>query len=784
MALPSKSKKSPKLERRADRLLEDMALRFRPHHFLCTLGFQGKGYSPEFIRNFQSIADRLRSPAGDQTLIEVVDSTDTICSPCPNRNGTECSAEEKIRLLDQNHQELLDLKPGQKISWGEAKELMAQRVDAGSFRQACESCAWRPLGVCERALLELKKNLRDRGVGLGLATLLLFFLMAEPSAWAKARHARLAKAERRPSQVEKVVKKTKETLPRDLRALKSPAQWSSIPSSSLYFDHAQALLARRAQLAAEKALSKRLWASAQSHARESQRHWLAIQEHCSSSPWIKRISEELGKADLVVAQALHARKQFSRAREAFEKAWDRVSFSMVTAQQVSSYFESCQKNSSEFWVPSAGNVCAAWARRLISAFVKQSPERSELSQKWQKVVDYVTENSSSGAAPRVQQSYRQSDEDVLAWEEVVPLLRERKLRQVQRPLREFLEKYPRSALRQKARYWLGVSQIEDGEVPEDVRPLFETVAKESPLSFYGLLASRQLGKSPEDFLSSGALEPKSFEPKLHPTEMLAIEKAQALLNAGEPSFVELAQMDLREVRPKENFDSDFLVYLAELNGRAGSYLGAFGVVTELIQRGAKAAASEWAPKIVFPVERWPLIQENSAAQNIDPVWVLSLMKQESAFDGGALSSSGAVGLMQLMPATAVSTDPAIRRVDLVRDVHNIRIGTAYMGEMFRRFRGNIALATAAYNAGPNAVERWMKEYGLKDTENGLSLGLVEFIESIPYKETRDYVGSIIRNYYWYSRRLPQPFSVPQPLQYFWVRNVPSAVGKSADAGTK
>ena len=102
-----------------------------------------------------------------------------------------------------------------------------------------------------------------------------------------------------------------------------------------------------------------------------------------------------------------------------------------------------------------------------------------------------------------------------------------------------------------------------------------------------------------------------------------------------------------------------------------------------------------------------------------------------------------------------------------------------MSRMLERFRGNMALATAAYNAGPVAVERWMKEFGLKDTDSGLSLGILEFIESIPYPETRDYVGSILRNYDWYSRRLPRELKVlpksfagPQSLQYFWTRRPP------------
>jgi soluble lytic murein transglycosylase-like protein len=579
-------------------------------------------------------------------------------------------------------------------------------------------------------------------------------------------------------------------LPKDVRHLRSASGWTKVRESSPYFDHAQALLARKLQAQAETALARKRWVDAASRAGESQRHWLRIQERVSSSPWLKRYAEGMGRADLVIAQALAGQKQMAQAREAFERGWDRVPFAIATVESISTYFSACQKVVPSFWKDLTANSCAGWSRRLIAAFPKQSVERAELSKKWPEVVDGLSDVLLPAAAPRVLQSYKVPDEDMAAWDAIVPKLREGKFRAVQSPLREFLEKYPRSTLRQKARYWLGISQLEDGEVPDDVKPLFEKVAQESPLSFYGLLAARQLGKNPEDFLSPEVPIERSTDLRLHPSEILALRKAEALLQSGDPALAELAQMELREIRPKDGHESEFLVRLANLNRQAGSHLGAFAVVTELIQRGAKQAATEWAAKIIFPIERWSLVLENSGARRIDPVWVLSLMKQESAFDVGALSSSGAVGLMQVMPATAVETDPKITRVALSEHAANVRVGTTYMSQMLDRFRGNIALATAAYNAGPVAVERWMKEFGLKDVENGLSLGMIEFIESIPYKETRDYVGSIIRNYHWYSRRLPQevrnlPKSIagPQPLQYFWVRNAP-APASGSDASQK
>jgi hypothetical protein len=133
-------------------------LKYRPHHFLCTLGFQGKGYSPSFVENFQAIVDRLRGPDGDETPIEVVGRTDSICQPCPNRTGATCTSEPKIQALDGAHQRMLELRIGEVLTWGEAQQRIAERVDVESFHRACAPCAWRSLGVCEAALRELRRR--------------------------------------------------------------------------------------------------------------------------------------------------------------------------------------------------------------------------------------------------------------------------------------------------------------------------------------------------------------------------------------------------------------------------------------------------------------------------------------------------------------------------------------------------------------------------------------------------------------------------------------------------
>jgi len=133
-------------------------LKLRPHHFLCALGFEGRGYSSLFIENFRQIVDCLRSPQGDAYLIEVIDETDSICLVCPNRRGSACLSQKKIESLDQRHGEALDIKSGDILSWGEAKTKISQNISRSVFHQICKGCLWKKEGFCEAALIKLQNS--------------------------------------------------------------------------------------------------------------------------------------------------------------------------------------------------------------------------------------------------------------------------------------------------------------------------------------------------------------------------------------------------------------------------------------------------------------------------------------------------------------------------------------------------------------------------------------------------------------------------------------------------
>lgn len=141
--------------------MEIVKLKFRPHHFMCTLGFEGKGYSDEFVANYSKIAEQLRGPLGDQTEIEVVNQTDSICAPCPHRREALCETQEKITKLDNAHAEILNLIPGEVLTWQEAKQRIKNSMTLERFHAACEPCAWKKLGVCETALNHVKGSSLD-----------------------------------------------------------------------------------------------------------------------------------------------------------------------------------------------------------------------------------------------------------------------------------------------------------------------------------------------------------------------------------------------------------------------------------------------------------------------------------------------------------------------------------------------------------------------------------------------------------------------------------------------
>lgn len=160
--------------------------------------------------------------------------------------------------------------------------------------------------------------------------------------------------------------------------------------------------------------------------------------------------------------------------------------------------------------------------------------------------------------------------------------------------------------------------------------------------------------------------------------------------------------------------------------------------------------------IRFPMAYQEPIRAQAAARQLNSTWVYAITRQESAFMADARSHAGAMGLMQLMPATAKET---ARRYDITlnnpNDVlipeRNIALGTAYLSQLNGMFKGNRVLASAAYNAGPGRVRQWTREMP--------TLPADIWIETIPFDETRTYVQSVLS----YAVIYGQKMGIRQPV---------------------
>jgi soluble lytic murein transglycosylase len=157
-------------------------------------------------------------------------------------------------------------------------------------------------------------------------------------------------------------------------------------------------------------------------------------------------------------------------------------------------------------------------------------------------------------------------------------------------------------------------------------------------------------------------------------------------------------------------------------------------------------------KLLFPQPYWAELVANAHKNSLDPYLVASLIRQESEFNPVAVSRADAYGLMQLLPSVGKSIARkqklrGYRTSSLLNPSINLQLGTINLRAVLDRFSGQPEYALAAYNAGDAPVRRWMAAGSYKD--------IAEFVESIPYTETRDYVQAILRNREMYRALYPE-----------------------------
>lgn len=277
-------------------------------------------------------------------------------------------------------------------------------------------------------------------------------------------------------------------------------------------------------------------------------------------------------------------------------------------------------------------------------------------------------------------------------------------------------------------FWIGECEV--ALKHKDKAQLWYQKAMANPTTFYGQLAASRL-KRQLDTLSFST--PADALPPYNEVRVIQLLYLLKCTSTMEPFLLSLAE-HLKDPQEQKLF--------VEFAARSHSpYAGVW-----MATKSAKA---------VFPVVNaaYPLLKSHKKLPL--PALAHAITIRESRFNPQAQSSAGALGMMQLMPATAAETIKKfnLKSGSLFDPQHNVQVGTKHLEELHKLYGGNLILICCAYNAGP-VVEKWIQEFGdPRDPQTDV----LKWIEMIPYGQTRDYVQRVLESYVVYRKRLSLPF---------------------------
>jgi soluble lytic murein transglycosylase len=307
---------------------------------------------------------------------------------------------------------------------------------------------------------------------------------------------------------------------------------------------------------------------------------------------------------------------------------------------------------------------------------------------------------------------------------------------------------------QRALYWLAVAELAQDNLSKGRAGLLRLV-EGLPLSYYGFLAAERLGEPIEPTRSF--LPPRKEEEKDR-----ALVRAEWLARGG---FPELVRLELESRVRKQPLGLGLRMEIAKLLHPTGAHFAAVRVVVDglgdALKRGIDPGWRE-AWDLAWPRPFRETVEGAAKEFGAEPALIYSIMREESTYRAEVVSPVGARGLMQIMPPTGrdIAHALGVPGFDvewLFEPETSIRFGSYYLRKLMRMFEGRQPLAIAAYNAGPDAVSRWV--------EQGDSSLTDVFVDSVPYSETRRYLRRVLRSYRVYGLlyREPEPdVASPQP----------------------
>lgn len=314
---------------------------------------------------------------------------------------------------------------------------------------------------------------------------------------------------------------------------------------------------------------------------------------------------------------------------------------------------------------------------------------------------------------------------------------------------KLLAEYPSSEYADTATYWSARTAEKMG-MNDEAAVYYAGIIDNFPLSYYAAISRGRLSLIESEQPLPRKIRTISYMPlERHtaPEKYVSshIDKGNTLLSLG---FKEDASMELSLAEARCR-DKGTLLEIAGLLVKTGDYHRAQRIALNNFQEHLRNDAPDtgiWT--LAFPSGFSEDVGKNAERNSLNPFLIHAVIREESSYRLDAVSRAGAVGLMQLMPSTGstLSKERGLKNFStnsLYISEVNISLGSLYLKKLVEGSKGKLPLAIASYNAGPNAVSAWVSMYGTEEMD--------EFIERIPYPETRNYVKKVLRSYEVYER---------------------------------
>lgn len=326
---------------------------------------------------------------------------------------------------------------------------------------------------------------------------------------------------------------------------------------------------------------------------------------------------------------------------------------------------------------------------------------------------------------------------------------------------------PNSDYARRASFWVGKWARKLGR-QEDAKAAFEHVVAQYPQSYYAWRSAVSLGWKVGDFTTVRQMSPQVSQPIDRPVLPLGSDALKELYQLGQGRDAwSLWQAEFHNrIQPTvaEQF-TEGLVRLA-----AGDHLKGISQISTLEDRETPEEQAQYKALLqqsayweaLYPFPFFDIVTSWSQQRQLNPLLVVSLIRQESRFEPKIRSVAGAVGLMQVMPGTGdwIAQKIGVKQYNPENPNDNVKLGTWYLDHTHDEYSNNSMLAVASYNAGPGNVAKWLSQRPLSDPD--------EFVENIPFDETRNYVKNVFGNYWNYSRlynpQVTQMVSKYAPIQ--------------------